>query len=99
MQSDCALSSLPKINRYFLPTSEVLSLEAAIDGHGVALVNLGTVARDVATGRLVQPFDITIHMDFGFFVVCPGQTADLPKNAAFREWLLAESADDQDTAS
>jgi len=79
--------------------SEILALGAAIDGHGVALVNQGIVVRDVAAGRLVQPFDITIHTGFGFFVVCPEQTADLPKNEAFRSWLLAESEFDEDNST
>lgn len=76
-------------------TTEILAVAAAIDGHGVALVNEGIVGDDVAAGRLVKPFDLTIHTEFGFFVVCPEQTADLHKNAAFREWVLAESVNER----
>jgi len=31
---------------------------------------------------------------FGFFIICPEHTADSPKNAAFRAWLLDEARAD-----
>ncbi len=77
-------------------STEILAVQAAIDGQGVALVNQGIVVRDVADKRLVPLFDLTLPTEFGFFVVCPERTADLPKNAAFRAWLLAEVAADRE---
>ena len=72
-------------------TTEVLALEAAIDGQGIALANRKIIANDLAEGRLVLPFDLTLTSKYGFYVVCPEASADLPKNAAFREWLLEEA--------
>jgi len=75
-------------------TTEVLAIEAAIESHGVALINRAIVLEDVAAGRLVWPFELTLSTDFGFFVVCPEQTAEMRKNAVFRDWLLEESRTD-----
>lgn len=71
-------------------TTEALAQEAAIEGHGVALANQAIVANDIARKRLVVPFEFSLTSDLGIYVVCPEATADLPKNAAFRQWLLDE---------
>jgi len=72
-------------------TSDVLTLEAALEGNGVALIDRNLVDEDVAAGRLVKPFEFILETEFEFYVVCPEQTADLPKNAAFRQWVLDEA--------
>ena len=74
-------------------TTEILTLEAALDGQGIALANRNIVANEIAAGRLVVPFELSLMTRFGFYVVCPEATADFPKNASFREWLLQESAE------
>lgn len=77
-------------------TTEALALEAAVEGQGVALGNRKIITSDVAAGRLVVPFELDLETGFGFYVVCPEATADVFKNAAFREWLL-EEANSEDT--
>jgi len=72
-------------------TTEVLTVESALEGNGVALVNRGIVVDEVAAGRLVWPFELTLKTKYGFFIVCPEHTADSAKNAAFRQWLLDEA--------
>ena len=64
------------------------ALQAAIDGLGVALGRTALVEGDLATGRLVAPFDISLPIEAAYYVVAPEQTADLPKIEAFREWLI-----------
>jgi len=64
------------------------ALGAAIDGQGVALGRTTLVADDIAAGRLVAPFDIRLHSDAAYYFVAPEYTADQPKIAAFRDWLL-----------
>ncbi len=68
-----------------------LALEAAMQGHGVALVSDILVADDLAAGRLVRPFALGLCPKFTYFVVSPIATADTPKVAAFRDWILAEA--------
>jgi LysR family glycine cleavage system transcriptional activator len=66
-------------------------LDAAAEGQGVALGRSALVAADLAAGRLVKPFDISLPFALTHYLVCPEATADRPKIAAFRAWLLAEA--------
>lgn len=66
-------------------------LDAAAEGQGVALGRSALVAADLAAGRLVKPFDISLPFELTYYLVCPEATADRPKIAAFRAWLLAEA--------
>ncbi len=68
-------------------------LQAAVSGLGVAVALSALVADDLAAGRLVRPFDITLATDAGFYVVCPEAARGRPKIKAFRDWLFAESAE------
>jgi LysR family glycine cleavage system transcriptional activator len=71
-----------------------LTLQAALEGQGVALGNTSLVSDDLATGRLVRPFDLTLKgpARFAYYLVAPRATADRPLVKAFREWTLAEIA-------
>ena len=48
-----------------------MTVQAAIDGLGVAIGRTAFVEGDIAAGRLVVPFDITLPIDVGFYLVCP----------------------------
>ncbi len=68
-----------------------LTITAAIEGQGVALIDHVLVEREIAAGRLVIPFDIGLESDFGYYVVSTTQAANRPAVKAFREWALAEA--------
>jgi len=65
--------------------------QAAIDGHGVALGALPLIADDLATGRLVAPFELAID-DLAYYIVYPPGALTRPKVKAFRDWLVQEAA-------
>ncbi len=67
----------------------LMTVQAAIDGIGVAMGRTSYVEADIAKGRLVVPFKIALPTDAGFYLVSPEASADLPKLKAFRQWLLA----------
>jgi LysR family transcriptional regulator, glycine cleavage system transcriptional activator len=69
-------------------------IDAAVDGQGVALARTALAAWDLINGRLVRPIDVSLRMANTYWIVCPKATSALPKIAMFREWLLAEAADD-----
>ena len=69
-------------------------IDAAVDGQGIALARTSLAAKDLIDGRLVRPFPITLPLAKTYWIVCPEVTATLPKIVVFREWLLAEAADD-----
>ena len=72
-----------------------MTLQAAVQGQGVALAGSALLADDLATGRLVRPFgNLAVRGPYGFFIVCPEANADRGKIVMFRDWALAEAAKD-----
>ena len=72
-------------------TDSGMVLQAAIDGMGVALGRSALAGDDLAAGRLVRPFDITLPAENAYYLVYPEHTANRPKIKAFRDWILAEA--------
>jgi LysR family glycine cleavage system transcriptional activator len=68
-----------------------MTIQAAIDGFGVALGRTSYVQDDIAKGRLVVPFKIALPVDAGFYLVSPEGRTDPPKLRAFRQWLKASA--------
>jgi LysR family glycine cleavage system transcriptional activator len=68
-----------------------MAIQAAVEGLGVALGAAHLVEADIAAGRLVAPFDTELPQDAGYYVVAPRATADTPKIALFRDWLIASA--------
>ncbi|MDO1582526.1 LysR substrate-binding domain-containing protein [Rhizobium oryzicola] len=69
------------------------SLQAALDGVGIAMGPSALVAEDVRQGRLVQLFaDHPLAMD-DFHVLIADQPQSLRHARTFRDWLLSEGAD------
>jgi LysR family transcriptional regulator, glycine cleavage system transcriptional activator len=69
-------------------------IDAAIDGQGIALARTTLAAWDLINRRLVRPFDVSWRLAKTYWIVCPKATAKVTKISRFREWLLAEAADD-----
>jgi LysR family transcriptional regulator, glycine cleavage system transcriptional activator len=74
-------------------TTFALASQEAIAGRGVALGNTSLVGDDLASGRLVRPFELSLKVasDFAYYVVTPAGVAERPLVAAFRAWALAEA--------
>lgn len=68
-----------------------LVIDAAIAGQGIGLARSALVARDLAEGRLVRPMAHEIPAQFAYWIVCPSESAETPKIARFRKWLLSEA--------
>ena len=69
-------------------------IDAAVDGQGVAFARTALAAWDLINGRLVRPIDVSLKISNTYWVVCPKAASSVPKIATFRNWLLAEAADD-----
>lgn len=74
--------------------SSGLAVQAAVEGQGVALGDSSLVSDDLAAGRLVQPFALTIKgpPQFAYYVISPLARQDEPFIKSFREWILDEAA-------
>ena len=66
-----------------------MTIQAAIDGIGVAMGRTSYVQDDIAKGRLVVPFKIALPADAGFYLVAPEGHREAPKLTAFRQWVIA----------
>ncbi|CAM3896056.1 LysR substrate-binding domain-containing protein [Bordetella tumulicola] len=70
-------------------------LQAVTDGAGVALARRSLVAHDLAAGRLVRLWDISIADVHAYYLVWRPDSPRLPAIAAVRRWLQDEAADDR----
>ncbi|MBM3585632.1 MAG: transcriptional regulator GcvA [Alphaproteobacteria bacterium] len=70
---------------------ENLMIQAAIQGQGVAVSESAIVAADIAAGRLVKPFDISLPSGAGYYLVYPAVAAGRRAVKTFRDWILAEA--------
>jgi LysR family glycine cleavage system transcriptional activator len=71
-----------------------LSLAAALAGRGVALAERALVIDDLAAGRLVKPFDITVSSPNSHWFLTLPEKAEQPAVRRFRNWLIAEAERD-----
>jgi LysR family glycine cleavage system transcriptional activator len=69
-------------------------IDAAVDGQGIALARTTLAAWDLIHKRLVRPFTVALPLAKSYWIVCPKAAAALPKLLAFRDWLLAQAAED-----
>jgi LysR family transcriptional regulator, glycine cleavage system transcriptional activator len=70
-----------------------LTIQAAINGQGIALGDSTLVADDIAAGRLIRPFDLALKApsSFTYYVITRNDTSDAPMVNAFRDWCIAEA--------
>jgi len=74
----------------------VLAFEAAIEGLGV-VASLPVLAEsDLHAARLVTPFALRVPLESAYYVVSTEAAVTRPAVAAFRAWLLAEAAKEQE---
>jgi LysR family glycine cleavage system transcriptional activator len=69
-----------------------LVLEAAILGQGIALAKSTIAAADLAAGRVVTPFEMTLPLSLAYYIVYPESKTLMPKVGLFVKWLRDEVA-------
>jgi len=69
-----------------------MAIRAAAQGQGVALGSLAIVADEIAAGRLIAPFSMSVHTPFGYYFLCRPEDAETPRIKAFRDFLVEEAA-------
>jgi LysR family glycine cleavage system transcriptional activator len=65
---------------------------AAVAGRGVSMLTPVLFRDEVASGRLVQPFELLATAGKGYYLVYPEGRRNLPKVRHFREWILEATA-------
>jgi LysR family transcriptional regulator, glycine cleavage system transcriptional activator len=67
------------------------AIQAAVRSEGVVLGRSALVAADLAAGRLVRPFELSLPAGFAYYAVYPQRALQRPSVKAFRDWLMAEA--------
>jgi len=66
-------------------------IQATLAGQGIALLTRQTVERELADGRLVTPFALTLSGDYGYYLCYLPDAIKRPKLKAFRDFVLQEA--------
>jgi LysR family transcriptional regulator, glycine cleavage system transcriptional activator len=66
-------------------------LEAAVLGQGVALAKATIAAADLAAGRVVGLFEMSLPLAFSYHLVYPPIAAQSTKAKSFRTWLFEQA--------
>lgn len=74
--------------------TQTLEVAAALANGAAAIGSPVMFAGEIAAGRLVQPFEIYIAEQGGYWLVYPQDRRRARKIAAFRDWILAQVAAD-----
>ncbi len=69
-----------------------MAMRAAAQGQGVALSSFAIAADEIAAGRLVAPFSMSVRTPFGYYFLCRPEEAGTPRIKALREFLVEEAA-------
>jgi LysR family glycine cleavage system transcriptional activator len=69
---------------------QMLLIRAAASHQGIALVTETLARAELDQGSLVRALDVAWPQEFAYWLVSPRATADQPKIAAFRDWLVHE---------
>ncbi len=73
----------------------VLAIEAAVDSLGIVATFPIFASEELATGRLILPFSTKARLQSGYYLVFSEVSALKPGVAAFRDWVMAEAAQQQ----
>jgi LysR family glycine cleavage system transcriptional activator len=84
-------------NRGIRYSMESMTIQAALDGHGIALVSNVLVEADIAAGRLIRLFDLGLHVghDVAYYLAYSPNRVQHSRVAAFRDWILNEVSQTQ----
>ncbi|HEY9273894.1 MULTISPECIES: LysR substrate-binding domain-containing protein [Achromobacter] len=88
---DVAQRSLPRQASELRFSDEGHAIQAAVAGHGVALVSLALIAEELAAGHLVQPFGPAIAGHTYHLAMHAGRPPSAPVQAV-AHWLSAQAA-------
>ncbi len=73
-------------------TDEIHAVQAVVAGQGIGLLSLTLVAEELASGILVQPFDLTLESDRYDLVYSP-RMAERPATKVLRAWVAEQFCD------
>ncbi len=70
-------------------TDEIHAVQATVAGQGVGLLSLTLIAEELASGVLVQPFELTLE-SYRYDLVYSPRAAGRPATMLLRDWVTAQ---------
>ncbi|WP_040503943.1 transcriptional regulator GcvA [Leucothrix mucor] len=67
-----------------------LALEAAVAGHGVVLTIGALASKDISQGRLIAPFQLSLPLDYNYYLVIDKDKQELTTVNTFVDWIFSE---------
>ena len=65
------------------------AIDAAVNGRGFVLAQLSMAAEDIASGRLVVPFDLPMRLPAPYFLAWDRSALQKPYGSELRAWLIS----------
>ena len=70
--------------------SYLTAIEAAVDGHGIAIAPHFLVAQDLKAGRLASPFDLAVQQPGAWYLICREERRTDARIVWFERWLVEQ---------
>jgi LysR family glycine cleavage system transcriptional activator len=70
-------------------TDEIHAVQATVAGQGIGLLSLTLVADELASGALIQPFDLTLE-SYRYDLVYSPRAVERPATMLLRNWIKAQ---------
>lgn len=86
-----------KLDKGIVYSDAVFAYQAALEGQGIYLAELGLVREDIAANRLVEALDGRRGIKGFYHVVVPADRPVRPFAQTFKDWIIEEAAANVDT--
>jgi LysR family transcriptional regulator, glycine cleavage system transcriptional activator len=73
--------------------TSLMAFELAAEGAGIALGRTSMAVKDLASGRLVAPFGLSVPVEEGFHLLTPDNVQSGSHASLFRAWILRAGKD------
>jgi len=77
------------------PLNWIRAFDAAAEGLGVVIGHESLVARELAGGRLIAPFDLRTPVSHGYAAIVPRWSKKRTDVDEFVDWLVSECVDSE----
>lgn len=77
-----------RVDRGLVFDTAQLAVQYALSGEGLALVDPMLFKSEIASGKLVQPFDIKLDDGYGYYLATHPEDLNNEAVALFRSWLI-----------
>ena len=69
-----------------------VELQATLSGRGISMGNFPLIDDEIASGRLVKPFDTAIELELSYFLILPERQSLSLETKALIDWLLEQAS-------